>query len=211
MTEWTRRAGAFLLGRKTYEVFAASWPRSTDPADEIATALTTGRQLGRSRKSFIKWRSEATMSKMGTVESRDGTTLAYDIYGSGPALIYITGASCYRSFFPVVQDAKAFAKQFTVYNYDRRGRGDSTDTQPYAIDREVEDIEALIDAAGGRASLYGHSSGAVLALEAALLLGEKIDKCMTRPTCTTRPKGSSTATSANRCMDSSRTARTARP
>src|SRR5687767_14966693 len=113
---------------------------------------------------------------MQTIQSKDGTTLAYDVYGSGPALIYITGASCFRNFMPVVQDAKAFAHEFTVYNYDRRGRGDSTDTQPYAIEREVEDIEALIDAAGGKASLYGHSSGAVLALEAALRLGDKIDK-----------------------------------
>lgn len=113
---------------------------------------------------------------MKTIQSKDGTTLAYDIYGSGPALIYITGASCFRSFMPIVQDAKAFAREFTVYNYDRRGRGDSTDTQPYAIEREVEDIEALIDAAGGKASLYGHSSGAVLALEAALRLGDKVDK-----------------------------------
>lgn len=114
---------------------------------------------------------------MKTIQSKDGTTLAYDIYGSGPALIYITGASCFRSFMPVVQDAKAFAKEFTVYNYDRRGRGDSSDTQPYAIEREVEDIEALIDAAGGKANLYGHSSGAVLALEAALDLGgDRVDK-----------------------------------
>ncbi|HET7274100.1 MAG TPA: alpha/beta hydrolase [Longimicrobiaceae bacterium] len=114
---------------------------------------------------------------MKTIQSKDGTTLAYDIYGSGPALIYIAGASCFRSFMPVVQDAKAFAKEFTVYNYDRRGRGDSSDTQPYAIEREVEDIEALIDAAGGKANLYGHSSGAVLALEAALDLGgDRVDK-----------------------------------
>ena len=113
---------------------------------------------------------------MKTIQSKDGTTLAYDVYGSGPALIYITGASCFRSFMPIVQDAKAFAKEFTVYNYDRRGRGDSTDTQPYAIEREVEDIEALIDAAGGKASLYGHSSGAVLALEAALRFGDRVDK-----------------------------------
>jgi len=113
---------------------------------------------------------------MKTIQSKDGTTLAYDVYGSGPALIYVTGASCFRSFMPVVQDAKAFAAAFTVYNYDRRGRGDSTDTQPYALEREVEDIEALIDAAGGKASLYGHSSGAVLALEAALRLGDKVDK-----------------------------------
>jgi len=113
---------------------------------------------------------------MKTTHSKDGTTLAYDIYGSGPPLIYITGASCFRSFMPVVQDAKTFAKEFAVYNYDRRGRGDSSDTQPYAIAREVEDIAALIDVAGGKASVYGHSSGAVLALEAALQLGDKIDK-----------------------------------
>jgi pimeloyl-ACP methyl ester carboxylesterase len=113
---------------------------------------------------------------MKTIQSKDGTTLAYDLYGSGPPLIYITGATCFRSFMPIVQDAKAFAREFTVYNYDRRGRGDSTDTQPYALEREVEDIEALIDAAGGKASLYGHSSGAVLALEAALRLSDKVDK-----------------------------------
>jgi pimeloyl-ACP methyl ester carboxylesterase len=113
---------------------------------------------------------------MPTTQSKDGTTLVYDVYGSGPALIYITGASCFRSFLPIVQDAKAFAQKCTVYSYDRRGRGDSTDTHPYAIEREVEDIAALIDAAGGKANLYGHSSGAVLALEAALRLGDKVDK-----------------------------------
>lgn len=113
---------------------------------------------------------------MKTVQSKDGTTLAYDIYGDGPPLIFITGASCFRNFMPVLKDAKAFAKEFTVYNYDRRGRGDSTDTQPYAIEREIEDIEVMIDAAGGKAYLYGHSSGAVLALEAALRLGDKVDK-----------------------------------
>ncbi|MEZ4614822.1 MAG: alpha/beta hydrolase [Caldilineaceae bacterium] len=115
---------------------------------------------------------------MKTVQSKDGTTLAYDIYGDGPPLIMITGASCFRNFMPVLKDAKAFAKEFTVYNYDRRGRGDSTDTQPYAIEREVEDIAAMIDAAGGKANLYGHSSGAVLALEAALRLPDKIDKVL---------------------------------
>ena len=113
---------------------------------------------------------------MKTVQSKDGTILAYDVYGSGPALIYITGASCFRSFMPIVQDAKAFAREFTVYNYDRRGRGDSTDTQPYTIEREVEDIAALIDVTGGKANLYGHSSGAVLALEAALRFGDSINK-----------------------------------
>jgi pimeloyl-ACP methyl ester carboxylesterase len=113
---------------------------------------------------------------MRKVTSRDGTTLAYDTYGDGPALIYITGATCFRTFLPIVQDVKAFSKEFTVYTYDRRGRGDSGDTQPYAVEREVEDIAAMIDVAGGKASLYGHSSGAVLALEAALRLGDKVEK-----------------------------------
>lgn len=111
---------------------------------------------------------------MQTVQSKDGTTIAYDIQGSGPALITITGATCFRSFEPVAYDAQTFAQRFTVINYDRRGRGDSGNTLPYAPEREVEDIDALIDAAGGSAFLYGHSSGAVLALEAALRLGNKV-------------------------------------
>ncbi|XXX74569.1 alpha/beta hydrolase [Sorangium sp. So ce134] len=113
---------------------------------------------------------------MKTTRSKDGTTLAYDVHGSGPPLVYITGASCFRSFKPVLQDVKEFAKEFTVYNYDRRGRGDSGDTPPYSLEREVEDIESLIYAAGGKANLYGHSSGAVLALEAALRLGDKVNR-----------------------------------
>ncbi|RKG79068.1 alpha/beta fold hydrolase [Corallococcus terminator] len=113
---------------------------------------------------------------MKTTTSKDGTVLAYDVHGSGPPLIYITGASCFRSFMPIVQDVKGFAREFTVYNYDRRGRGDSGDTLPWTVEREVEDIEAMIDAAGGEACLFGHSSGAVLALEAALRLGGKVRK-----------------------------------
>ncbi len=102
--------------------------------------------------------------------------MAYDTYGSGPALILITGATCFRSFEPILHDAQVLAQQFTVYNYDRRGRGDSGNTLPYAPRREVEDIEAMIDAAGGTAYLYGHSSGAILALEAAMQLGDKVSK-----------------------------------
>jgi pimeloyl-ACP methyl ester carboxylesterase len=113
---------------------------------------------------------------MKTTHSKDGTPLAYDIYGEGTPLIFITGATCFRNFEPVLHDATIFAKAFTVYNYDRRGRGDSGDTLPYAPKREVEDIEAMIDAAGGKAVLYGHSSGAILALEAALQLGDKVEK-----------------------------------
>ena len=113
---------------------------------------------------------------MKTATSKDGTALAYDVYGSGPALIYITGAGCFRSMKPTVRSAKVFANEFTVFNYDRRGRGDSGNALPYALEREVEDIEAMIDAAGGRACLFGHSSGAVLALESAMRLGDKVAK-----------------------------------
>jgi pimeloyl-ACP methyl ester carboxylesterase len=113
---------------------------------------------------------------MKTVQSKDGTQIAYDVYGSGPALIYITGATCFRHFEPVLHDAQVFASAFSVYNYDRRGRGDSGNTLPYAPEGEIEDIEVLIDAAGGNAFLYGHSSGAALALEAALRLDGKVSR-----------------------------------
>ncbi len=97
-----------------------------------------------------------------TVTSADGTTIAYDRTGSGPALVLVVGAFCTR------QTTKALSpmltEHFTVYEYDRRGRDQSGDTAPYAVEREVEDLAAVIDAAGGNAAVYGHSSGAVLAL-----------------------------------------------
>ncbi len=113
---------------------------------------------------------------MHTTQSKDGTKLAYDVYGSGPPLLYITGATCHRTFKPVIHDAKVFATAFTVYSYDRRGRGDSGNSLPYSIDREIEDVEAMIEAAGGTVYVYGHSSGAVLALEAALRLSSNVSK-----------------------------------
>jgi pimeloyl-ACP methyl ester carboxylesterase len=103
---------------------------------------------------------------MPTVTSKDGTTIAYDRTGSGPALILVDGALCSRSFGPMPKIAPLFASHFTVITYDRRGRGASGDTQPYDPAREVEDLQALIGAAGGLASLLGLSSGAALALEA---------------------------------------------
>jgi pimeloyl-ACP methyl ester carboxylesterase len=104
---------------------------------------------------------------VNTVVSRDGTTIGYDRVGTGPPLILVDGALCYRASGPNGPLAALLAEHFTVYTYDRRGRGESGDTAPFAIDREIEDVEALITAAGGSAYLYGISSGAALALEAA--------------------------------------------
>jgi pimeloyl-ACP methyl ester carboxylesterase len=102
-----------------------------------------------------------------TVRSKDGTPIAYERSGSGPAILLVDGALCYRDSGPMRPLAKLLAPHYTVYAYDRRGRGESGDTPPYHADREVEDIEALIAEAGGTAFVYGISSGAALALEAA--------------------------------------------
>jgi pimeloyl-ACP methyl ester carboxylesterase len=99
--------------------------------------------------------------------SKDGTSIAYDKKGTGPAVILVDGALCYRASGPMEPLAALLVDNFTVFTYDRRGRGASGDTQPYAVEREVEDIEALLKEAGGTAFIYGISSGAALALEAA--------------------------------------------
>ncbi len=111
---------------------------------------------------------------MQTVTSKDGTKIAYDKTGKGPAIILITGATMTRTSFD--QLASLLAPRFTVYSYDRRGRGDSSDTEPFALEREIEDIESLINEAGGVAYLYGISSGACLAMQAAAKLGGKVTK-----------------------------------
>jgi pimeloyl-ACP methyl ester carboxylesterase len=103
--------------------------------------------------------------QMDRVTSKDGTSIAYDRSGTGPAVILVGGAFVDRSENAPL--AAELASQFTVYNYDRRGRGDSGDTPPYALERELEDLEALIAEAGGSAHLYGVSSGGALVLEAA--------------------------------------------
>ena len=107
---------------------------------------------------------------MSTVTSADGTTIAFTRAGQGPPLILVDGALCSRSFGPMPKLAAQLAPHFTVYTYDRRGRGASGDTPPYAPDREIDDIEALAAVAGetgGPVFLHGTSSGAGLALEAA--------------------------------------------
>src|SRR5260221_7588513 len=105
---------------------------------------------------------------MQTVTSQDGTTIAFEKVGSGPGVILVNGATAYRAFNPsMVQLAELLGQHFTVYNYDRRGRGDSGDTQPFAREREIEDLQALVEDAGGKAMVFGISSGGVVSLDAA--------------------------------------------
>lgn len=102
---------------------------------------------------------------MEQTSSPDGTRIAFDRVGKGGPVVLVSGASTARAIH--VPLTELLAGDFTVLNYDRRGRGDSGDTQPYAVEREIEDLGAVIDAAGGSAAVFGNSSGAVLALRAA--------------------------------------------
>lgn len=114
---------------------------------------------------------------MKTVTSKDGTIIAFDQYGEGPTLILVGGGLQHRAFDADTEKlATLLAPHFTVFHYDRRGRGDSGDTLPYAVEREIEDIDALIEVGGGSAFVFGISSGAALAMEAAIKLGDKIKK-----------------------------------
>ena len=104
---------------------------------------------------------------MQTVTSKDGSRIAYDRHGSGLVVILVGGALGYRKFEKMEELAQLLAVRCTVINYDRRGRGDSTEVKPFAVEREIEDLQALIEAEGGSASLWGWSSGGALALRAA--------------------------------------------
>ena len=106
-------------------------------------------------------------TQTAAVTSKDGTTITYDRHGDGPPLVVVDGALSSRAMGSGQLIAPVLADRFSVYVYDRRGRGDSGDTAPFATDREVEDLLAVIEAAGGSADVFGHSSGAALALEAA--------------------------------------------
>lgn len=108
---------------------------------------------------------------MPFVTSKDGTRIGYSVTGSGPPLILVDGALCWRASGPSGPLAEALKDRFTVCTYDRRGRGESGDTQPYDIGREVDDLSALIDMLGGPVAIFAISSGAGLALAAAQSLG----------------------------------------
>ena len=130
---------------------------------------------------------------MPTTTSRDGTIIAYSVQGSGPALVLVDGALCSRAFGPMPGYAKALADSYTVYWYDRRGRGESGDTPVYAVAREVEDLAAMLQVAGGSAFVLGTSSGAALALQGAIA-GLPIRKLlMYEPPYTPVPAGGKTA------------------
>src|SRR6266516_4481356 len=108
------------------------------------------------------------------VTSRDGTRIAYETAGHGRAVLIVLGALNARKSGTKL--AKLLASKFTAVTYDRRGRGDSSDSAPYSPEREVEDIAALIDAVGEPVCLYGHSSGAALAIAAAVKLRKRVTK-----------------------------------
>ena len=112
---------------------------------------------------------------MKRARSADGTAIAFERSGIGQPLILVDGALCSRSFGPMPKLVPLLEPHFTVYWYDRRGRNDSGETIPYHVAREVEDLEALVNEAGGSSFVYGVSSGAALALEAAAR-GVKIRK-----------------------------------
>lgn len=117
---------------------------------------------------------ETVGSLQKEIRSADGTTISYEQTGSGPVLILVSAALADRN--GSARLAKALSDKFTVINYDRRGRGKSGDTTPYTVEREVEDVDALVDSSGGSAFLFGSSSGAVLALQASSELGPKVKK-----------------------------------
>lgn len=108
-------------------------------------------------------------ANVAVATSQDGTKIAFEKVGRGPALIIVGGALSQRNGGKPL--AGKLSDRFTVYTYDRRGRGDSGDTKPYGVEREIEDLGALIEQAGNKAYLYGVSSGAALALQAAAKLG----------------------------------------
>ena len=119
------------------------------------------------RPALVRRLDRGANLAMKKILSKDGTAIAVERTGRGPALVFVDGAMCYRASGPSQPMAAALAEHFTVFTYDRRGRGDSSDSGPYDVQREVDDLDAVIREAGGQAFVLGVSSGAALALEAA--------------------------------------------
>jgi pimeloyl-ACP methyl ester carboxylesterase len=126
---------------------------------------------GTSRGDTISVDPKDASGATARVVSKDGSQIGFTRVGNGPALVIVSGALAHRALNGDTALVRKLADHFSVYTYDRRGRGESSDTKPYAVDREIEDLEALIDHAGGKAYVYGVSSGAALALQAAAKLG----------------------------------------
>lgn len=133
------------------------------------TSATKRLRLAETKPSALASTCTATKGchDMATATSSDGTTIAYESTGTGPAVVLVDGALCYRQSGPSRPLAERLAKDYTVTSYDRRGRGESGDTAPYSIEREVDDLAAVLKEIGGSAYVYGISSGAALVLEAA--------------------------------------------
>jgi pimeloyl-ACP methyl ester carboxylesterase len=137
----------------------------------LVSALLLGACQPETQQAAPKVQQESKQEMGHHVTSKDGTRIAFEKTGSGPAVIVVSGALSHRGLFRDRSLPAGLAEHFTVYLYDRRGRGESTDVQPYAVAREIEDIDALLADAGGSGSLYGVSSGGALALQAAATLG----------------------------------------
>lgn len=137
--------------------------------DERAGNTAPAPPQGQKAVPAVEQQLKQEMGRVAT--SKDGTRIAFEKAGSGPAVIVISGALSHRGLYRDQTFPARLSEHFTVYLYDRRGRGESTDAQPYAVEREIEDIGALLDDAGGSGYLYGVSSGGALALQAAAKLG----------------------------------------
>src|SRR6516162_9594493 len=115
---------------------------------------------------YSKGRTVKSLGENRTTTSQDGTTIAYTKRGSGPPLVIVDGVFCYRQNGPATPLASLLAEHYTVFTYDRRGRGESGDTAPYTVDREIDDLRAVAQDAGSSPFILGISSGAALTLQA---------------------------------------------
>jgi pimeloyl-ACP methyl ester carboxylesterase len=155
----------------TLDSIAGCKSEKSEKSDRVSAKAVEGSENGtlENRKDVNERRGDVRDARLA---SKDGTRIAFEKAGAGPGrVIIVSGALAHRTSRGVEPLAAKLSEHLTVYTYDRRGRGESTDVQPYSVDREIEDIEAIINDAGGSAYLYGVSSGAALALQAAARLG----------------------------------------